>query len=830
MAQLPGIPTKGVETLGRRDIGQEVSAAMAPYQALDQVNKAAFSALDHYQVLKEQKESAIIGNKTIATSKELERLTSRDFVNVNEVPPEIRQIAMSKMADDPNKLSYGDNIPTHYIGAELAEFYGNKINTDVGQIKTNRQMASYNDYTKNSVRDNMQKATANIVQVDINAGFQARRDHQDDLVNSGELSEALNSNTETFQSGYQDQQAKERQDKNLYAVARRNSEANAIQSQNDYVTAIAAGNIQAAQAAKENFRNIMADSAQHGENVFTSVERKEMTRLYDVTGDKQAYTSGLIDMLQTQGYPAVQKQLTQWGMEPTTLKNWTRKEQTNFFTNELQSLMGGLHSAHKSGINAANDSVRNAKGFFNLDQLRRRGSPIIGDKDAERASNQQYDELLGGLINSGASNEEILNFTTKYMTKDGRIPEGVTTLVDRAIASQDPEQLLLASQIAGAVNFDPRLGGIDGVLTNEKNRAYLREASTAVKHNNVGDMDVVKAIHRRYFDPESRLEANVYRNTFASELKIESMDKNFNASVKESFGSSWYQLLTSDPTASAQARVTWDWNVKNLVDGGVEYDAAVKTATENMKIRHGVTRTDKAFPQGRLMANAPDRLGDWVAPQFDQYKTQKFGEKYEHDQIYLDSDYFTDMQQVKSYPVMYRADPNDPSQDIQLVASGSPARWEPSYEKSDQYIKDQKAQDSLESTTATMVNLTRNVRAAATETLSTELDRRMEGTWPAYYPVHDDFVVKPILEDALSKLKENPDMYDTKRVGRGGKFTKQVLNQERYDAAAKEFKLAIKQARAESYEQKGINEMLSPWEKKPKAVPKEQPRKRGPFK
>lgn len=352
-----------------------------------------------------------------------------------------------------------------------------------------------------------------------------------------------------------------------------------------------------------------------------------------------------------------------------------------------------------------------------------------------------------------------------------------------------------------------------------------------MKHNNVADEDVVKSIHNRYFNADAKLEAQVYRDRFSTELKKDSMDKNFDNSIEGAYGSSWYQLFTSDPIASARARVTWDWNVKNLVDSGVEYDAAVTTATENMKIRHGVTFTNKAFPQGKLMANAPDRLGEFVAPQFDQYKAQKFGDKYPHNQIYLDSDHLTDMQQTKSYPVMYRVDPNDPSQDIQLVANGSPARWEPSYEKSDEYADVLKAQESIESTTKATVSLTRSVREQAQQTLQLELDKRMDGDWPAYYPIHDDFVVKDILKDAKAQLKENPDMYDTVRVGRGGKRTMQVLNKDRMKLAEKEFERAIDQARTEAYEEKGLQELLAPWEKKPKTpIEKPSKRKRGPYK
>ena len=826
--RLPSINYTQVQPLGRDNPRAAGAAAAGPYDLASGIIDKTEEMADYTIMLNEQKLSAEMGNKTMQVSDQLANTIAGDFVNIDDpfIPDGVRREAIARLKDDPNAANYQNdagsyNIPTHYVAQGLTKHYTNVIQTEVNKIGTNREREMYQDYVKNTVSDNLQKSQASVVRADISAGRDYRVIHQDNLISQGRLSEALDVSDEAYQSGYYSKEFKEEQDKVLYDKARILFDDQAMTLTERYETEIASGKTQEALLTKAEFEASIMDAKQWGDKLKTNPELREMQRQFDLAGDKQANENKLLEAYQTGGYPAAQQLLTSWQLMKETPENFSREEYENFTRGELQTTLNIIKNSQNAGAKAAVDDVNGFIGASRLQTLRSQGSAIVGDKQAEKASDTEFDYTWNMAHINGASDEQLQNIVYRFVAMDKRIPSGLNTYFEKAILSTDPEEIEFAGQILNVLQTQPDTKAVAAYVSIPKNQAFLLEAANAIRNRGDDADPFLETMRDNYFRPNSKEEMQVNLNRYKDQLTVDKMQGSFEKAVSNKWGAEWYQIFKADPYGTAEAEAAFNWNVKELVKGGADIEVAYEVAENELRSNFDVTYSDASYPDGKLMRNAPDGEGSWVKPQFDRYKSQHFGDL-DPERIFLVSGGLTNQESKKSYAVMYRPNPDDPTTAVQLVdkRTGLLERWETNFRKTDDYKTMVEKQKNDSKSLDAPIQLTNSVREKTGDAFKAEFESRKQRGTPIYYNLADSMVMDDVLKEAIKKLDSDQNLVGYRINRRTGGKIKYIKDQPAYDAAVNQLELAAKQARTAAYESTGKKDMLAPYQQTEEPKPK----------
>ena len=226
--KLPDMPQRGVESLGRRDLDQEIATAAAPAAAWDKVTGATFDALEHRKILKEQDDALTMYQKQQTKRKSIENAINPETgkININKLDPQVREAVTLGEQFDGETVEMitneaGENeqwVDFHNAGDTLEQYLVEDENRARESIGSNRQMAMYQDHDREQGQkfiDSVRAGTeASMIQSTITKGIQVGTSAAD----AGDI-EGINSTVDML-SPYLKSSQKVKLKNDLYNAAR----------------------------------------------------------------------------------------------------------------------------------------------------------------------------------------------------------------------------------------------------------------------------------------------------------------------------------------------------------------------------------------------------------------------------------------------------------------------------------------------------------------------------------------------------------------------------------------------------------------------------------
>jgi len=795
--KLPGVTYGAVQPLAKRDAAQEVGVIQSRGNLVGAGISTAYQVADAGMLVFDQRASAERGRADTETIQALDSALAQDFVDVNSLPAEVQ----SAIVADPTLSLFQEaggqfQVPTDKVSEQLIKYASDRIQTGRGQLSNNRRRSLYQGIVRESINDGLSRASSRSVALQIDASRRDMMSTAETLSDLGNLDGALAIYDEMHELNLADRDTTLENYGVAYDKARTTTDYHLEQALQGAITAAMQGNPQSFSDYQDQYAEQIQGARTYGDKIYSEIEANEKIRGFIVATDKARLDNELRADYNEGGYVQAQKYVATRRNEPPP-ENWTQ-QQWNDYQGEMQSQLSKQSSADTKAVNMLEDMAGKLIGQNQLMTILNGGGVVPASGDAYKAFDENGAALIQSL-DAGNDDEAMVNGLHDYFERGRRIPGSFGTWLNDGLNSRNPEVAARRAVIYATIK--QRFPKLIGQTTNVENMAALEYTAQGVLSGADPD-DVMRNMERIFYTEKAESKQRLAAN---SEFTTpDAINKEFDKFLTDR-NTDVFSWFTSDPAGTAKARVSFEWSYMDALAASGDPEVAFQVAKDKTADLYAPTKTNKNYPEGRMMAMAPEKVyGEYATKQFHDYTTSELPDLlalHGENSISLDSDGLTMTQDNPSYPIMI-TDPNDPTVKFQAVGQdGKLLRFRPNFQITEEYGQSQlRAADQAQST-----DYMHGMNLAIQNIVAAELNNG--GFDPANFKWNTPYEAaniqtKDVFREFTENLKDHP-YFQYEKGGRGGLKT-QIFDSRLYAKTMREFHKSKDQAVLTYMQNKGL--------------------------
>jgi len=679
--RLPQINYKSVESLAlQRPDYRESEAIMAKSRAAQTGFKELNQALNTIGTLVNQRQARNIGNKNLTMADDLNRLTSQEFVNLND-PAVPQEVAAQIRVAQPD----AQTVPSYEISDRLLEYYEKELKRSEDKLDGNQQKAIYDNFAGNAMAKAMGQVKSNVEMSIIRGIHNEYAERQQVLSSSGQIGEAIALGEEAVRSGVYTRDQQEAYAQNIIAKGQVMAGQQASDLTREATIAKYNQDENVAAAVTEDFNRFAVDMVQQG--VWDIEEKNKQIKTFNQGMEKAAFQGELDDTYDMYGYESAQKYLDDSRGKPP--ENYTLDE----WNSERSAFQSALNTRRENDrrFEADNTEAIQLQLDTNLvSTFAALRKPIVSKSERKSADNyyEAYNAQWGGV-----GSAQWLNKTMNLVNDTKYIPKGLQDQITGFILSEDPAAFTVGTQVYNLLKTDvPQV--LKQVNTAEK--AVLELGSRLQAAGTPLDKIPATANNLIY---------GVDDNVRGERMKAYAQQGDVNdrvADAADDLDPKFRWLWEKDPTVGN--RFTSDYMAleKEYFAYTNDIEVAKQMALQDLKGTWGVSEANGKAQMMQFPVEAT--FGNYALDQFKAMKSAKFPDV-DSNTIHLLSDGRTRNPQMgaqQSYALV-QYDPNKPWEQVPLRnPDGTFARWTPDFSITQEY-QDQQDQAAFQATSEEQV-------------------------------------------------------------------------------------------------------------------------------